>query len=92
MSTSNFGSRISRCLVISELQVCAYDYSHGFIENMLAKAECAGVTNLEGRQGDSHAQAQIYPGRKFDLILGCNLIDRLHTPELWVRQCKVTLF
>ena len=71
------------------IQVCAYDYSRGFVENMLSKAQTAGVTNLEGRQGDSHAQAEMYPGRKFDLIFGCNLIDRLHSPALWVEQSKV---
>ena len=59
---------------------------------MLAKAKTAGLTNLEGRQGDSHAQAEMYPGRRFDLIFGCNLIDRLHTPLLWVQQSKVTIY
>ena len=73
------------------IQVCAYDYSYGFVENMLCKAKTAGLTNLEGRQGDSHAQSEMYPGRQFDLIFGCNLIDRLHTPALWVKQSKVII-
>ena len=59
------------------------------MENMLARAKEAGVTNLEGRQGDAHCQQEQYPDLKFDLITGCNLIDRLHTPKLWVQQSKV---
>ena len=58
---------------------------------MLEKAGAAGLTNLDGRQGDSHAQEIMYPGMKFDLIFGCNLIDRLHTPQLWIQQSKVNL-
>ena len=72
------------------LQVCAYDYSEGFVENMKTKAEELNVSNLEARQGDSHGQLSLYPGRRFDLIFGCNLIDRLHTPNLWVTQSKVS--
>ena len=69
--------------------VCAYDYSEGFVENMKARAEEMGVKNLSGRQGDSHCQEEMYPGTKFDLIFGCNLIDRLHSPSSWVTQSKV---
>ena len=47
------------------------------------------MTNLEGRQGDAHCQQEQYADLKFDLITGCNLIDRLHTPKLWVQQSKV---
>ena len=72
------------------LQVCAYDYSEGFVENMKTKAEELNVSNLEARQGDSHGQLSLYPGRRFDLIFGCNLIDRLHTPHSWVTQSKVS--
>ena len=72
------------------MQVCAYDYSDGFVENMKRKATELNVSNLEARQGDSHAQQSLYPDRKFDLIFGCNLIDRLHTPHLWVTQSKVS--
>ena len=67
----------------------AYDYSEGFVQNMLEKAGAAGLNNLDGRQGDSHEQDKMYPGVKFDLIFGCNLIDRLHSPQLWVEQSKV---
>ena len=76
-------------MMIDFVQVYAYDYSEGFVENMLARAKEAGVTNLEGRQGDAHCQQEQYPDLKFDLITGCNLIDRLHTPKLWVQQSKV---
>ena len=70
--------------------MCAYDYSDGFVENMKTKAAELNVGNLEARQGDSHAQLDLYPGRRFDLIFGCNLIDRLHTPHTWVKQSKVS--
>ena len=70
-------------------KVCAYDYSEGFVENMRSKALEMAVDNLECRQGDSHVQQEMYPGRKFDLIFGCNLIDRLHSPADWVTQSKV---
>ena len=87
----------------------AYDYSDGFVENMLTKASQFGLTNLSGRewqwhlngninyylpsgrQGDSHAQMSMYPDTKFDMIFGCNLIDRLHTPDMWVLQSKVKI-
>jgi len=47
-----------------------------------------GVTNLRAYQGDSHKQEEL-TDEKFDLIFGCNLIDRLHTPSQWVQQSKV---
>ena len=72
------------------MKVCAYDYSEGFVENMKRKATELTVCNLEATQGDSHAQQALYPGRRFDLIFGCNLIDRLHTPQSWVSQSKVS--
>ena len=59
------------------------------MENMKARAEEMGVRNLSGRQGDSHCQGEMYPDTKFDLIFGCNLIDRLHSPSSWVTQSKV---
>jgi len=69
-------------------QVKAYDYSQGFVDNMLSKAEEKGLANLTACAGDSHKQKEIYPGDKFDLIFGCNLIDRLHTPQDWIQQSK----
>ena len=47
------------------------------------------LTNLKCYQGDSHVQ-QTYTQQKFDLIFGCNLIDRLHTPSVWIHQSKVS--
>jgi hypothetical protein len=41
-------------------------------------------------QGDCHQQKDICRTKQFDLIHGCNLIDRLHSPEMWVAQSKVT--
>ena len=46
------------------------------------------VGNLRAYQGDSHQQAEL-TANTFDLILGCNLIDRLHTPSAWLQACKV---
>lgn len=48
------------------------------------------LSNLTSYQGDSHVQ-QSYSQDKFDLIFGCNLIDRLHTPSLWIQQSKEML-
>ena len=69
-------------------QVEAYDYSEGFVEMMRSEESRRELTNLTCYQGDSHVQ-QSYSQNKFDLILGCNLIDRLHTPSLWIKQSKV---
>eukprot|EP00091_Calanus_sinicus_P001704 TRINITY_DN11722_c0_g1_i1.p1 TRINITY_DN11722_c0_g1~~TRINITY_DN11722_c0_g1_i1.p1 ORF type:complete len:158 (-),score=47.77 TRINITY_DN11722_c0_g1_i1:80-553(-) len=52
-------------------QVKAYDYSQGFVDNMLSKAGEKGLANLFACAGDSHKQKEIYPGDKFDLIFGC---------------------
>eukprot|EP00092_Neocalanus_flemingeri_P038322 GFUD01041721.1.p1 GENE.GFUD01041721.1~~GFUD01041721.1.p1 ORF type:complete len:489 (+),score=124.43 GFUD01041721.1:77-1543(+) len=69
-------------------QVKAYDYSQGFVDNMLSKAGEKGLTNLTACAGDSHKQNEIYKNEKFDLIFGCNLIDRLHTPQQWIQHSK----
>ena len=66
----------------------AYDYSQGFVDMMRAQQERRGLDNLVCYQGDSHRQAAM-TDNKFDLIFGCNLIDRLHTPIDWIRQSKV---
>ena len=55
---------------------------------MRAQQERRGLDNLVCYQGDSHRQAAM-TDNKFDLIFGCNLIDRLHTPINWIRQSKV---
>ena len=69
----------------------AYDYSQGFVDSMLQKAATKGLRNLVACAGDSHKQKELYPDMKFDLIFGCNLIDRLHTPQQWIEQSKVEI-
>ena len=71
-------------------QVEAYDYSQGFVDMMKVHQERRGLTNLISYQGDSHIQDQLSKN-KFDLIFGCNLIDRLHTPITWIEQSKVDI-
>ena len=66
----------------------AYDYSQGFVDMMPAQQERRGLDNLVCYQGDSHRQTDM-THNKFDLIFGCNLIDRLHTPIDWIQQSKV---
>jgi len=68
----------------------AYDYSQGFVDMMKVHQERRGLTNLISYQGDSHIQDQLSQN-KFDLIFGCNLIDRLHTPITWIEQSKVDI-
>jgi len=77
------------------LQLCedfklveAYDYSQGFVDMMLAKKTEKGLENLRAYQGDSHKQNEL-TSQKFDLIFGCNLIDRLQFPRQWLLQSKV---
>lgn len=72
-------------------QVEGYDYSHGFIKMMEKQKGKKNLTNLRAYQGDSHQQTQITTLKKFDMIFGCNLIDRLHTPQLWLQQSKEML-
>ena len=47
-----------------------------------------GLENLRAYQGDSHKQNEL-TSQKFDLIFGCNLIDRLQYPRQWLLQSKV---
>ena len=70
-------------------QVEAYDYSQGFVDMMIKEKLKRGIQHLEAYQGDSHCQEEMARIKKFDLIHGCNLIDRLHSPEKWVAQSKV---
>ncbi|XP_065663047.1 uncharacterized protein LOC136085651 [Hydra vulgaris] len=72
-------------------QVMAYDYSNGFVELMNAKKKEKNILNLVTFQGDSHNQKEICDDKMFDLILGCNLIDRLHSPQEWLNQSKKML-
>ena len=66
----------------------AYDYSQSFVDMMKEQQERRHLTNLTCYQGDSHVQSSLTKD-KFDLIFGCNLIDRLHTPSAWITQSKV---
>jgi len=68
----------------------AYDYSQGFVDMLIEKRDAMGLTNLKAYQGDSHDQSNL-TDQRFDLIFGCNLIDRLHTPIEWIRQSKEML-
>jgi len=68
----------------------AYDYSQSFVDMMLENKASKGLQNLTAYQGDSHIQKQLTT-EKFDLIFGCNLIDRLHTPIEWVKQSQEML-
>ncbi|XP_057311153.1 uncharacterized protein LOC130648998 isoform X1 [Hydractinia symbiolongicarpus] len=72
-------------------QVMAYDYSQGFVDLMQKSKADKKLANLSARQGDSHKQVEMYADQKFDLIVGCNLIDRLHSPKDWVLQSKAML-
>jgi len=68
----------------------AYDYSQGFVDMCCKERDQQGLTNLTVYQGDSHKQKDLTEHR-FDLIFGCNLIDRLHTPREWIEQSKAML-
>lgn len=70
-------------------QVEAYDYSQGFVDMMKEHQTRRQLTNLTCYQGDSHQQRTLTQD-SFDLIFGCNLIDRLHTPSVWIKQSKVS--
>ena len=52
------------------------------------KLHTQGFENLKAYQGDSHKQNEL-TSQKFDLIFGCNLIDRLQYPRQWLLQSKV---
>ena len=59
---------------------------------MIREKEQRKIENLIAYQGDSHIQQEICREKKFDMIFGCNLIDRLHSPEVWVQMSKVKNF
>jgi len=82
------GTALDLCKEFTKVE--AYDYSQGFVDMMLQKRDQKGLTNLRAYQGDSHKQEELTQ-QKFDLIFGCNLIDRLHTPRLWLQQSKAML-
>lgn len=67
----------------------AYDSCLGFVDVLRRRALKQGARNLKVFQGDAHHQLELCEPKKYDLILGCNLIDRLHSPKEWVLQSKV---
>jgi SAM-dependent methyltransferase len=80
-----------------------FDYADGFVEMMVEEKDkyIANHANstFQAYQGDAHcllgaegsAPTVKSPAGSYDLILGCNLIDRLHTPKAWVRDCRKML-
>jgi len=72
-------------------KVEAYDYSQSFVDMLLEQKKKRNLVNLTTYQGDSHRQKFICQSKEFDLIFGCNLIDRLHSPEQWILQSKEML-
>ena len=82
---------IKLILLINTLKVEAYDYSQSFVDLLLAQQKKEGIKNLNAYRGDCHKQKETCGGRKFNLIFGGNLIDRLHSPMLGLQQSKVIL-
>jgi len=69
----------------------AYDYSQGFVNMLKTNMKNRDISNIKAFQGDSHQQLEQTGGAKYDLILGCNLIDRLARPREWIAACKAGL-
>jgi len=82
------GTALDLCREFAKVE--AYDYSQSFVDMMNEHKMRKGLQNLKGYQGDSHIQDQLTT-EKFDLIFGCNLIDRLHTPIEWLKRSKEML-
>jgi 5-histidylcysteine sulfoxide synthase len=82
------GTALELCKSFGKVE--AYDYSQSFVDMMKEQQERRHLTNLTCYQGDSHVQSSLTED-KFDLIFGCNLIDRLHTPSAWITQSKEML-
>jgi len=79
---------IELCKVFEQVE--AYDYSQSFVDMLQQNKSEKDLLNLTAYQGDSHVQDQLTT-KKFDLIFGCNLIDRLHTPIKWIEQSQAML-
>merc|ERR1719367_1060203 len=74
-------------------KVEAFDYSQNFIDSLQNhKAQFLPTSEMSEKitayQGDAHEMKATARLPEFDLILGCNLIDRLHTPKTWINQAK----
>jgi len=48
-----------------------------------------GAANVIGLFGDTNNQMDLFKGKRFNLILGSNLIEKLENPIEWVIQSKV---
>ena len=69
--------------------VTAYDYSAKFLASVAGHK----TENLTLFQGDAHV-AHLNPaveGKKFNLIVGANLIDRMSNPREWIQNSKKIL-
>lgn len=48
-----------------------------------------GVANIISLFGDTNNQMNLFKGKRFNLILGSNLIEKLNDPTKWILQSKV---
>jgi SAM-dependent methyltransferase len=74
-------------------KVEAFDYSSNFVDSLKRHqnqflGEAVASAKMTSYQGDAHTMKVHARLPVYDLIIGCNLIDRLHSPELWVQQAK----
>lgn len=76
------GSAISMCSDFAQVE--AFDYNQTFVDFMDEKCAADKITNLKSYQGDAHNME----GDNYNLILGCNLIDRLSHPIKWLESAK----
>ena len=67
-------------------KVEAFDLSEGFVEMATAKVQELKITNLKVYQDD--AMEMMKSGDNFDLVLGCNFIDRVSDPLKWLELTK----
>ncbi|CAD7946966.1 unnamed protein product [Amoebophrya sp. A120] len=73
-------------------KVEAFDYAEGFVDMLKQEQARLGIPEerLASYQGDAHLLAEICknPLGTYDLVSGCNLIDRLHDPMQYLQACK----
>jgi SAM-dependent methyltransferase len=67
-------------------EVVAFDFAAGFVEECKNRAP-KNVTSFIGDALKIDEYEQV-ADRKFDLIVGANLIDRLSEPIEWIARCK----
>lgn len=70
-------------------QVIAYDLATGFVD--MAKKHAPD--NMAATLGDAMAfqRDPLVQGRKFNLIVGSNLVDRVPDPRQWIKQSTAML-